>query len=58
MAVEQEEIEGVDGIAMKADIQQLKAAIIEKLSDKLAALKKPLQGQLDVIKKPLTVQWS
>lgn len=45
MATEQSEMEGIGGAATKADIQQLEEAIIAKLSDKLAALIKPLQGQ-------------
>lgn len=50
MVAEQMEMEGVDGTATKADLQQLEAAIIEKFTDKLAALLKLLQGQLDGIK--------
>lgn len=50
MATEHAEMEGVEEVVMKADLQQLEAAIVDKLSMKLADLIKPLQFQLDNIK--------
>lgn len=50
MASEASEMEVIDGAVTKADIHHLEEAIIEKLSMKLAALLKPIKGQLEGMK--------